>query len=263
MSKLVSLAKVFGIALATFIIFMVISSLLFVANIFHSNKDESDLTRHEVIKESIMALDLDFANVNLYIETGDDFTVNTNIRNLEIKESEHKLKMSTSGFSFGKSNNRTINITVPKDLNLEQVKIDTALGKVSIKNITAREWDLSLGMAKTILDNISSLNKATIENGAGYFEANNCTFNNLDFQNGLGSAKLAVSLNGQTTFDNGLGSVETRILDSKDNYTIDINNSMGAVNVLDEAVSNGQLGQGSKRMSIDNGMGTVDIKFIN
>ena len=263
MSKFVGIAKALGIALAGFIIFMLISGIMFVANIFHSNKDESDLTRHEVIKESIMALDLDFANVNLYIETGDDFTVNTNIRNLEIKESEHKLKMSTSGFFISKSNNRTINITVPKDLNLEQVKIDIALGKVSIKDITARELDLSLGMAKTILDNISSLNKATIENGAGYFEANNCTFNNLDFQNGLGSAKLAVALNGQTAFDNGLGSVEARILDSKDNYTIDINNSVGAVNVLDEAVSNGQLGQGSKRMSIDNGMGTVDIKFIN
>lgn len=263
MSRVVSLAKALGIALAAFIIFTIISSLLFVTNIFSSNKDESDLTRHEVIKENIMALDLDFSNVNLNIEAGDDFTVDTNIRNLEIKEYEHKLKMSTSGFFFGKSNNKTINITVPKDWNLEQVKLDIGGGDILIKDITAREWDLSLGMSKTILDNVTSLNKATIENGAGYLEANNCTFYNLDFQNGLGSAKLVTTLNGQADFDNGLGSVEASISDSKDNYTIEISNGLGSVNINDETVSDGQLGHGSKKISIDNGMGAVEIKFIN
>ena len=100
-------------------------------------------------------------------------------------------------------------------------------------------------------------------NGGGSIEITNSTLNNLDLDNGFGAAKLEASLTGKTKLDNGLGGMNVTILDKKDNYTIDVDNDLGSVNIDGVIIDQERLGSGEKTLSLNNGLGSINIKFAN
>lgn len=263
MNRVVYIAKALGIALATFIIFIIVYSLLFVVSLFMVNKKETNLQERIINNQNIIALDLDFASVNLNIKAGDTLKVETNIKNIEIKEYERKLKISTeTPFLFG-PNNKTINITIPQDLTLERFKLNVGGGNINVENITSVDWDISLGMSKASFDNITAPGKVKADNGVGSIEITNSTLNNLDLDNDFGAAKLEASLTGKTKLDNGLGGMNVTVWDKKDNYTIDVDNGLGSVNIDGESIDQERLGSGQKTLSLNNGLGSINIKFTN
>ena len=263
MSKVAGLAKALGIALAAFIICMIIYSLLFVASLFMGIKDDSNLQEKKITNMNIAALDLDLGFVNLNMEAGSEFKVETNIKNIEIKEYEHKLKISTENSVGIMNRNRTINITIPEHLDLETIDLDIGGGNITVKNIVAKSYNVSLGMSKANFDNITATEKIKFDNGMGSIKVTNSTFSNLDFSNGIGSAKLEAFLGGKTILENGVGSLEAIILNQKKNYTIDISNGLGSVRIDGEDISQKKVGTGEKELNLDNGVGSVDIKFKN
>ena len=86
MNRVVYISKALGISLATFIIFIIVYSLLLVVSLFMANKKETNLQERIINNQNIIALDLDFTSVNLNIKAGDTLKVETNIKNIEIKE---------------------------------------------------------------------------------------------------------------------------------------------------------------------------------
>ena len=53
------------------------------------------------------------------------------------------------------------------------------------------------------------------------------------------------------------------ILDKKDNYTIDVDNGLGSVNIDGVTIDQERLGSGEKTLSLNNGLGSINIKFTN
>ena len=53
------------------------------------------------------------------------------------------------------------------------------------------------------------------------------------------------------------------ILDKKDNYTIDVDNGLGSVNIDGVTIDQERLGSGEKTLSLNNGLGSINIKFAN
>lgn len=263
MNRVVYIAKALGIALATFIIFIIVYSLLFVVSLFMANKKETNLQERIINNQNIIALDLDFTSVSLNNKAGDTLKVETNIKNIEIKEYERKLKISAETPFPSDPNNKIINITIPQDLTLERFKLNVGGGNINIENITSVDWDISLGMSKASFDNIAATGKVKIDNGVGSIEITNSTLNNLDLDNGFGAAKLEASLTGKTKLDNGLGGMNVTILDKKDNYTIDVDNGLGSVNIDGVTIDQERLGSGEKTLSLNNGLGSINIKFTN
>lgn len=49
----------------------------------------------------------------------------------------------------------------------------------------------------------------------------------------------------------------------KDNYTIDVDNGLGSVNIDGVTIDQERLGSGEKTLSLNNGLGSINIKFTN
>ena len=58
MNRVVYIAKALGIALATFIIFIIVYSLFFIVSLFMANKKETNLQERIINNQNIIALDL-------------------------------------------------------------------------------------------------------------------------------------------------------------------------------------------------------------
>ena len=64
---------------------------------------------------------------------------------------------------------------------------------------------------------------------------------------------------GYTNVETGIGNVKIKLLDGIDNYKFSIEKGIGSIYVNNEEVDNGVYGNGSKRIFIDGGVGSIKI----
>ncbi len=263
MSKFTSIAKALGIALAIFIVLMMISGIMFVGNFFTDSKGEENLIIKTIDDANFDTLDLDVDYVDLKVTVSDEFRLETNIKDISLENMGSSLKIASKLKFKWKNKNKVINLEIPRDLILKKVNLEIGAGKIDIYNLEADNWNVSLGVSKTYFSNIKSSGKARIENGMGALELDNCNFNTLDLKNGMGSSVVKATLGDNVRMENGLGSIDLNILDELDNFDIKLSNGMGSVTVNDKEIDENIVMTGSKKLELENGLGSINIHFIS
>lgn len=163
------------------------------------------------------------------------------------------------------TNRRDIRIYLPKDYQLENVKIRLGAGMADIDELTCDTLDIDVGAGKLDANELTA-NETKIELGAGSADMDGVVFGNSEFEIGLGTLDLDGIIEGDISVKCDMGKVEMDLEGEEEDYNYDVDCSAGTVSVGDYNFSGLDSGRtmdngGSYDIDINCSMGAVAIDF--
>lgn len=220
-----------------------------------------DMRTYEV-SGNVENLDLEIGAAALRIETGDRFSVESNLKKLTVKESGGTLKISEEDFFFGASyEGVTVKLTVPEGFVFEDASLETGAGTTQISALSANTLSLELGAGKTDIDSLNVTTRAKIGTGTGKLNVGGGEIHDLTMEIGVGKLEMTARLTGKSKVDMGVGGADLTLLGSKDDYAITLDHGVGSATVDGMELSGGSFGGGENRIEIDGGIGSIQINF--
>lgn len=220
-----------------------------------------DATNHTFTTE-ITKLDIDVNAANLSITVGEDFSVKSNIENLDVKENNGKVKIYEPKRFLPNSNGVNLDITIPTFNSLEEVKIETKAGKVDIEQLYADKIDFIFGAGEVKIGDLVAYDKADIDGGAGAITIDDSELNSIEFDMGVGELNLTGKLTGRNKFNFGVGEANINLEGTKEDYSFKIDKGIGDARIEDVKLKDDSVyGAGNNYIDIDGGIGAINIKF--
>lgn len=228
----------------------------------NKNPNENNFITYTVTDNSeSIYINLKFSD--LKIIEGDYIKLTTNDKYIEFTNKIKEIKITDNNRKFSKNTKYSTTLTLPNSV-YKKIFIDNGAGKLNIEKINTDILELNLGAGSTNLNNLTVNKKTEIDSGAGSLNINNSNLSNLDLDIGVGSANIETRLVGISNINNGIGSVNINILDSKDNYKIEVEKGIGTININNEKVKNDTtIGNGINLIDLESGIGTINMQFLN
>ncbi|MGN1298480.1 MAG: DUF4097 family beta strand repeat-containing protein [Candidatus Scatovivens sp.] len=215
------------------------------------------------VKE-ISTLKLELSCTNLEIKIGDTFRVETNNSQIIFQEENGSVKIKEENRNWLNNNNVSdLIIYLPENMiALDETKIETGAGKINIENLNTQSLYLELGAGDVHIENIIVTQETKINGGLGKTELKSCEINNLKANLGMGEFVFNGKLTGKNEVDSGIGSVNIDLLDSSENYTVDVDKGIGSVTLDGKKLDMDRVyGTGENYLDVDGGMGEIKIDF--
>ena len=248
--------KIGAIALAVFIILIIINAILFLFGIIGGfGRGTKDFSEYD---SNINSIEIDVNASSVNIVKGDSFLVEAKgvSDNFRVNNRRNTLEIEEDAFWFFNNNSGEITIYVPSDLN--ELVIDGGSGEIKIEDIIADRLELDLG-AGLIEIASSTFYKADIDGGVGVIDAIDTTLSSLELDAGVGSVSIDGEILGRSTIDGGIGEINLN-LSNESLYRFIVDKGLGDITVNGTSIS-GTYGNGENVIDIDNGIGSVNITF--
>ena len=248
--------KIGAIALAVFIILIIINAILLIFGIIGGfNRGTKDFTERYT---NINNIEIDVNASSINIVKGDSFLVEAKgvSDNFRVIDRRNTLEIEEDSFWFFNNSSGEITIYVPSDLN--ELVIDGGSGEILIEDITTNKLELDLGAGLININN-STFNNSDIDGGVGVLNANNTTFTNLSLDSGVGEVNISGNIYGNSEIDGGIGEINLN-LTNESLYRFIVDKGLGDISVNGTSIS-GTYGSGENVIDIDNGIGAVNITF--
>lgn len=224
----------------------------------------SDGKIEEIEEDSkLTKLRIDLFRTNLVIVEGEDFAVETDNRDVTVKERLGTLIIEENNRSILESSGKTeVVLTIPKDFVFESVDISTGAGEFSAEVITAEKVELDFGAGEVSIDKLVSAVKTEIDGGAGKISVHDGKTHNLSLDMGVGKVNYRAEITGRSEIDSGMGGIDLTLLGNEEDYKVELDKGIGiatikGVTVTDEAVH----GSGENKIDIDGGVGDIKVDF--
>lgn len=273
MTSAQKIIKYLALCLATFLIFLIISSLLgvfySVSKILDVQKDnEVTMDKMSTVNfktDDISSLDINLLFTNLIIKQGNNLYVETNNEKVHFDEENNSLKIKEDSRSILSKNNKgDLILYLPENSQFKTVKIQAKAGKIQIENLVTDFLSLELGAGETSIQRLNVSENCKIESGAGKVSLLDGRIKNLDLDLGVGKFELTSSLLGSNKINAGIGSLELNLLGNKKDYLIKADKGIGTIHVDEAVVSDDStIGAGENTIKIDGGIGNIDVSFRN
>ena len=266
--------KYFALGFAIFLIVTIISSilsggyvLLRAFGLIHTDKnivtEDLKVISNEV--KEISTLKLDLAFTNLEIKVGDSFKVETNNSKITFTNNNASVKIKEEKYNWSINNDNAseLIIYIPEDMiALDETKIETGAGNINIERLNTQCLYLELGAGDVKIANLTVTEEAKIDGGVGRTELESCKINNLKANLGMGEFVFSGKLTGKNEVDSGVGAINIDLLDSSENYTIDVSKGIGAVTLDGQKLEMDRVyGTGENYLDVDGGIGEIKIKL--
>ena len=266
--------KYIATAFAVFLIITIISlilsgsyALLSAFGLIHTNKniitDDLKVISSEVNEVSTLKIDL--ACTNLDIKKGNSFKVETNNSKITFEEKDGSVKIKEENRNWLNNNNSESNliIYIPEDMiDIDETKIETGAGKINIKNLNTQSLYLALGAGDVHMENVIATGDTKIDGGVGKTELKSCEINNLKANLGMGEFVFNGKLIGKSEIDSGVGAINIKLMEKKENYTIEVDKGLGNVTLDGQKLEIDRVyGTGKNYLDIDGGIGSIKIDF--
>lgn len=272
MTSLQKVIKYLAIAFAFFIIVSIISvilSFVFGVATFFRFKDSisssiGEMTSTKFEDKDIEKINIDIAYTNLELKSGENFAIETNNEKIKCKQQGKTLKIEEDSYNWFKMNNNagSLIIYIPDDTEMDEVRIQTGAGKITIESLIANNLRLELGAGETQIENLYVSNKCNIDGGAGSVKISSGEINNLDLDMGVGEVNITSKLTGKNKIDAGIGNLNINLEDEKENYKIDVDKGVGNIKIDGKNASSEEAyGDGKNTIKVDGGIGNINIKF--
>lgn len=268
MSGLQKTIKYLAIAFALFLIFNIMSGIIYGLSVFSNIfKDKEELRPLEEIKEltesDASLLNIDLKATNLVIKVGDTFKVETTNKYIETKQDKEKIYITERNYNWFKEQPELI-VYVSNNMILDSVQINGGAGKIEIESLQTKKLDLNLGAGKVNINNLQVLNKTIIEGGAGSVDIKNSILNNLDLNMGIGKFSVDAKILGNSDIEQGVGSIDLNLIGTSSDYQIYIEKGLGSIYIDGKNVKEDEtVGNGMNKIDIDGGVGSINIDFRN
>lgn len=266
--------KYFAIAFAIFLIVTIISTilsggyaLLRAFGLIHTDKNAitEDLKVISSEVKELSTLKVELAFTNLEIKTGDNFKVETNNSKITFTDNNGSVKIKEEKYNWSQNHDNASELIIylPENMiTLDETKIATGAGNINIEKLNTQGLYLELGAGDVHIENIMATQEAKIDGGLGKTELKSCEINNLKANLGMGEFVFSGKLTGKNEVDSGVGTINIDLLDSSENYTIDVDKGIGSVTLDGKKLDMDRVyGTGENYLDIDGGIGEIKINF--
>lgn len=263
--------KYFAYSLAALIIFTIASAIISLAGTLVNSFDISDEPSSNSFRKTlnnnysnITRLEIEVSRVNLTIENGDKFNIETSNKYITSKVKDKTLYIEEKNHSIFKRDKGSIIITIPSDKKFEFVSVEAGAASINIDEVNTNILMLNLGAGTTTINNLIVNNRADIDGGAGNIEIKTSTINNLDLDMGVGNLVVTSNLTGENKINSGIGNLTLNLNKSLEDYTFTFDKGIGNIKINGENIKNIDLpNTGNNQISIDGGVGNTTITTID
>lgn len=264
--------KVFAVTLAVIIIVSIVSAFLglidFSSQFFDDFSHDRPHTNEEYpLGESefkdVSKIEVGLHSISLEVLEGKDFKIENYDTEDRVRfvNKNGILKIEEKDHNFWNYSNGSIKIYIPKDHSLSELDVEMGAGKAVFDTITLDSFDFEQGAGSLMIENCD-FKRIDLDGGAGKMTIKNSNLRNLELESDVGSVDIEAYLEGYSDIDSGIGSVKIRLLGSKEDYSITAKKGIGSITIDGERNIN-NYGNGSNRIKIEGGTGSIHIDFEN
>lgn len=228
-----------------------------------NNNDNDDVVEiKEVIDSNISNIDMDLIYNSLVLKHGDKLLIEGENSNIQYEIEDDTLIVKEKKYKWnGRNKKRELSITIPRDIVLNKLNIDSGAGTVIIDGLSLVSIDLNLGAGSTKIKGITC-SRADIDTGAGELIIDNGNINNLDLDMGVGDVNISGILTGNNKIDTGIGALNLNLSNSSNNYTFKVEKGIGKVLIDNTKVEDNEvIGSGSSYIVLNGGIGDIKVNF--
>lgn len=271
MSGFQRIVKYFGFALAALIIVGIVSlcfNLLgdFVDS-FSSNDSPSSSSFRNILKNnygSINRIEIEISRVDLIIENGDRFNIETSNKYISTRVKDGTLYVLEESHNIFKRDKGDIIMTIPSDKNFEFFSLESGAASINIEKLNANTLMLKLGAGKTSINNLFVNKRADIDGGAGNITIMDGIINNLDLDMGVGNLSVTSSITGDSKIDCGIGNLKLNLKGYLRDYVFNLDKGIGNIKINGENIKNIDLDNtGDNTINVNGGIGNINITTID
>lgn len=276
MTTLQKVIKYLALAFAIFLTVSIVGGILSAVGLLGSLFSDDDAewgdvigeTKNYTVSSEISDLNIQINAADFYIKEGNSFSVESNLKNLEVDEKNGCLTLKDlTKIKLNGSNayeNAVLTIWVPVGTVFDNVNIKTGAGRFTVDSLSAATIGFELGAGDVTISKLIAEKSANIEGGAGRITISDGAIKNLDLEMGLGQLNLTAALTGDCNLDSGVGEMNVTLLGSKDDYELDIEKGIGNITVDGKNVTDfGSSGNGANEVDIHGGVGAINVRFNN
>jgi DUF4097 and DUF4098 domain-containing protein YvlB len=276
MTTLQKVIKYLALAFAIFLTVSIVGGILSAVGLLGSLFSDDDAewgdvigeTKNYTVSSEISDLNIQINAADFYIKEGNSFSVESNLKNLEVDEKNGCLTLKDlTKIKLNGSNayeNAVLTIWVPVGTVFDNVNIKTGAGRFTVDSLSAATIGFELGAGDVTISKLIAEKSANIEGGAGRITISDGAIKNLDLEMGLGQLNLTSALTGDCNLDSGVGEMNVTLLGSKDDYELDIEKGIGNITVDGKNVTDfGSSGNGANEVDIHGGVGAINVRFNN
>ena len=276
MTTLQKVIKYLALAFAIFLTVSIVGGILSAVGLLGSLFSDDDAEWGDVIGETktytvsseISDLNIQINAADFYIKEGNSFSVESNLKNLEVDEKNGCLTLKDlTKIKLNGSNayeNAVLTIYVPVGMVFDNVNIKTGAGRFTVDSLSAATIGFELGAGDVTISKLIAEKSANIEGGAGRITISNGAIKDLALKMGMGQLNLTAALTGDSELELGVGESNITLLGSKDDYELDIEKGIGNITVDGKNVTDyGSSGNGANEVDIHGGVGAINVRFNN
>jgi len=220
------------------------------------------------ITEYVHNIDIDLGVARLEIRPGEQFKVVLNdvdentrveVNNYTLRIEEQRRRNRINFFGMNNANNQQIIVYIPANVELQNVSINSGVGRVYIESLIANNVDLELGVGEVRIRELVSRVNTRINGGVGRLAVDSGYMRNLTLNSGVGETDITGQLTGNSRLDSGVGSLSLNLAGDIEDYTIRTDTGIGTVRINGERHRSGTTGNGPNRIDINGGIGSIDV----
>jgi len=249
-----------AICLSVGIIGGIVGAVAIVGGFLEGGNVLEEVKGYEISNE-IKSIDIKISAADFEIIEGDRFFVESDIKNLTVKEKNGTLVISEKRKFNITYKGAVLNLYVPKGVSFEKVEITSGAGAVNIDSLTTKSAEFEFGAGEVDIDYLEATSYADIEGGAGKISISNGSINNLDFDMGVGKLDFTSKLLGDSEFSLGVGETELTFVGSESDYSLKIEKGLGNIKVNGKNVSEYKSENGDSKIKIEGGVGEITVDF--
>ncbi len=275
--------KGFAVALAVIIIGSILGALVSVGMIFgvifgdnsqsgisDANSDNSGVLvggrddANDLVEEELQELFVDVNWLDVYIVDGDEFAVEGDRGDVEVRRAGGTLRIEERDRNFAEvwdwgwndEKRGKIVIRVPSGKKFRTAKMDTGAGRVEIDRLEADDLSLEFGVGRVVIKELVARRFAKIETGAGVVEIRKAELTDLGLDMGVGKVDMKVAVREKGQIQGGMGELNLQLIGDNDDYCVELDQGIGAVEWHDLEQNNLN---GKVKVKIDAGVGKVNL----
>jgi len=240
-------------------IISLIGSGLFIFSDKESKREVVDYS----VTDDIKSLDIDIKAAVVEIQTGEDFSVQSDCEKLSVEEKDGCLiiKEKSKKHIFRKRNDKLI-LTVPNNYEFDSVYLSAGAGKVDVYELAADTMSLKFGAGEVDIVGLMANSDIRIEGGVGEVSIDRCILNNAKINMGVGEFDIKGKLTGRSEIDYGVGEANLKLEGTRDDYTIKMDKGLGETKIDGDSVKSDTVyGDGENYVEIDGGIGEIEVEF--
>lgn len=250
-------------AILTFSILGGIMRTLAVVGFLTDSDPATDEMTAYAVSQNVSELKMELRGVDLMIRQGDTLSVESNLKKLTVEEKDGKLTIREQGTIGANYGCASLVITLPTDICLHKVDMELGAGRVTVAYLRAEKLSLKLGAGDVNFDRLDGTDSAKIECGMGNLTIQNGILNDLELDLGMGNTQLTARVTGKSSCSCGIGKLSLTLLGGQDEYRVKLNKGIGSIRWNGKELSTSEtIGNGENYLSVQGGMGRIDLSFV-